>query len=103
MPYIFVEELEEGQEAAEVYGKDEYDQLKADYDNLGKERDELSTSIESLGNENKGLQQSLDDAKKKFAQSFLDSIDKPMKGSGGEPAYHPATIESLFEGVNDNA
>lgn len=97
MPYIFVEELGEGQEEAEVVTQAVYAQLEADYETLKEEKSGLDESIEKLGNENRGLQQSLDDAKRKFAESFLSAQERKAETKAEEPSYVPASIDSLFQ------
>lgn len=69
MPYVFREELNEGEEEAEVMSRE-------DYDATVKERDELQTKLDDLQSSYAGLAEELDNAKTKFANAFLSSPQK---------------------------
>lgn len=94
MPYVFVEELEEGQEEAQVVDASEYSALQLEYetavgardmlqqsydalaqerDSIAEERDTISGERDAIVSERDSLAAQLDDAKTKFANAFLSS------------------------------
>lgn len=95
MPYVFREELGEGEVAADVIERDIADAITDERDALIAERDGLVA-------ERDGLAQELSNAKAKFADAFLSSPDKMKqnvsddnKKDGG--AY---SFDQLFKGRN---
>ena len=83
MPYVFVEELAEGQEEADVMGAASYrelqtslDELQTSLDGMTAERDELQRSYDEAVSARDSLEQELCEAKTKFANAFLSSPQK---------------------------
>lgn len=102
MPYIYVEELSEGMEEADVYQADEFGALKASLDATISERDELRSVNENLVSERDNLAAELDDAKTKFANAFLSSPQKAKQVQEDEARTEnkPSDFNSLFTGRN---
>lgn len=95
MPYIEVEELAEGQEAAEVYSAEDYDALNDTLAKVTAMRDALQQSVDALNAERDRLTNDLASAKTKFADAFLTS-KPPVRTEPPEPSYQPATFNTLF-------
>lgn len=98
MPYVYYDELEEGMEAAEVRGVDEYNALETRNAELQEQYDTLVTERDSLSKE-------LLDAKTKFANAFLSSPQK-MKQENAADLKHEdeaMTYDKLFSGRSRNA
>lgn len=73
MPYIFKEELGEGEDAVEVYTPEQYNALVEERDNLLAERDTLTNNFDAVSLERDNLSSQLVEAKTKFADAFLSS------------------------------
>lgn len=98
MPYVFMEELGEGMEAADVVERDEYETLKTERDVFELERDENAQRIDTLKAE-------LESAKAKFAEAFLTEPTK-MKARQSEDIKQDGRATSyseLFTGRNRHA
>lgn len=93
MPYIFVEELEEGQEAAEVRSEEEYNTLQATLDDVISARDELQEANETLTAERDNLTSQLTEAKTKFANAFLSGTQPKQEQQN---IIEPKNFHSLF-------
>lgn len=99
MPYIFKEELDEGDEAVEVYTPDQYNAIIEERDNLITERDTLTNSYNQMASERDNLSIQLVEAKTKFADAFL-SKPKPEPPAPPDPVKSYDKIDSfdtLFE------
>ena len=102
MPYVYVEELAEGQEEADVRSADDYNAIEMERDTIIGERDALQRELEDMTGQRDGLAAELDDAKRKFADSFLSSPNK-MKQENRDDLRHEDTVSSfdqLFRGRN---
>lgn len=88
MPYIFVEELEEGQEAAEVVDKSEYDTLDSLYQEAQNQRD---AAIERAVN----AESDYSKMRQKYADTFLKTPSKIQKQT--PESILPQSIDELFE------
>lgn len=98
MPYVFMEELGEGMDAADVYSADDYNAIVTERDGLVAERDALIGERDSLTND-------LNDAKTKFANAFLSSPQQ-AKQSNAEDMRREDTVlsfDELFTGRSGNA
>lgn len=82
MPYIFVDELADGQEEAQVYTPDDYNAIVGERDALTAERDSLRSE--------------LSEAKTRFAGAFL-SAPQARQADQPKESYTPKTCSSLFE------
>lgn len=102
MPYVYVDELGEGQEAADVRSADEYNALEMERDTVIGQRDEFQRQVDELTGERDNLASELDDAKRKFANSFLTSQQgiKSSQSREMRSEESPATFNSLFTGRN---
>lgn len=102
MPYVYVEELLEGMEEADVYQADEFGALKSDLEEAVAERDELREVNEGLVSERDSLAAELDDAKTKFANAFLSSPQKAkqVQAEDARTEDRPSDFNSLFAGRN---
>ena len=69
MPYVFMEELGEGMEEADVVSRDDYSTLETERDVLALEKEDAVARAETLKAE-------LESAKTKFADAFLTTPDK---------------------------
>lgn len=96
MPYIEVEELAEGQEAADVCAREDYDALSDQLTAMTSERDALQQSVDALNAERDKLTNDLIDAKTRFADAFLTQ-KPPVPAEPSEPPYRPATFSNLFK------
>lgn len=103
MPYVYVDELQDGMEEADVRSADEYSALQMELDTVIGQRDEFQRSIDELTGERDGLAAELDDAKRKFADSFLSSPGRAKSTQRSEMRSEeaaPKTFDSLFKGRN---
>ena len=109
MPYVLVEELEEGQEEADVRSAEDYSALEAERDAVVSERDavvserdELQRNYDSMVAERDNLAAELDNAKTKFADSFLSSTQKMKQNIMTDNANDskPMTFDQLFKERN---
>lgn len=96
MPYVFMEELGEGMEPADVRTAEEYNTLNDALTSITTERDELSAKYEDMVSKCDAVSKELDDAKRKFASAFLTSTDRQVSQPEPEPAYVPKTFDTLF-------
>lgn len=105
MPYVFVEELAEGQEEADVMEASSYRELQTSFDELQTslegmtaERDELQRSYDESVSARDSLEQELVEAKTKFANAFLSSPQKAKNAAAGEVLEQekPMTFATLF-------
>lgn len=85
MPYVYVDEIPEGAEEADVVERDLLD-------SVADERDAALSKAESLAAE-------LDDTKRKFAEAVLDGATiKRKQEEDVELEREPMTFENLFRG-----
>ena len=119
MPYVFVEELAEGQNEADVLEAASYrelqtsfdelqtsldviteerDELQRSYDEAVSARDELQRSYDEAVSARDSLEQELGEAKTKFANAFLSSPQKAKNVAAGEVREQetPMTFATLF-------
>ena len=73
MPFVFVDELSDGQTEAEVYSADDYNALMMERDTAIGMAEEFERQVSELTGERDSLMGQLDDAKRKFADSYLSS------------------------------
>lgn len=98
MPYIYKEELAEGESAAEVYTPEQYTALVEERDNLLKERDTLAESINTVSAERDKLSSDLSSAKTKFADAFLATpTPKPAPQDPVESYNKVDSFDALFD------
>lgn len=104
MPYVFVDELAEGQEEADVYSPDDYNALMMERDTAIGQIEDFRSQVSELTGERDSLMGQLDDAKRKFADSFLTSAANIKRTQNDEmrSEERPATFESLFKERNPN-
>ena len=102
MPYIHVDELTEGMEAADVRPSAEFEDMEAALQSAVNERDELQRLYDELSGERDGLAAELDDAKRKFADSFLSSPAKMKRVQRDDMESEDAvsSFAQLFRGRN---
>ena len=93
MPYIFVEELEEGQQEADVIERTEHDALQQQLEETRTQRDQ---AIERAETAEKGW----NEAKEKYANTFLTTPSKIMENHSNELRQHPMTAQSVNELFN---
>ena len=93
MPYIMVEELPEGVEAADVVERTEYDALSSRLSDAEGQRDRLLERAETLTSE-------LSESRKKYADAFLGAAQaQPPKEPEQEPdpePKHKTSFKQLF-------
>ena len=102
MPYVFYDEVPEGMEAADAYSADDYNAIMMERDTAIGRADALTQELRDVTGERDSLMGELDDAKRKFADSFLSSPQR-MKSRQREEMREeerPSTFESLFRGRN---
>lgn len=99
MPYVFVEELGEGQEEAVVITAEEHNAI---VESLTKERKEAIDQTVAVIDRAQALEKELEAQKKKYADAFMG---KPMIASiedlapeGNPVTTMSATFDSLFGG-----
>ena len=103
MPYLYVDELPEGQEGADVRSVDEYYALEIERDTAVGARDELQRAYDELSGERDSLAAELDDAKTKFANAFLSSPQKAKARQAEDMRSEdaaPKTFDTLFKERN---
>lgn len=88
MPYIFVEELQEGQEEAQVVERGEYDGLSQQLEEARSQRDEAIARAETA-------EQGWREAKEKYANTFLTTPSR-IKQDHKEPHLSAQSISELF-------
>ena len=88
MPYVYVEELGEDQEAADVVEVGEVDTLKAQLEETREQRDQ---AIERAATAEKGWQE----AKEKYANTFLTTPAKIKENHSPRPVK-ATTVQDLF-------
>lgn len=69
MPFIFRDELHEGEVSADVFSKDDYNKILNERDEVIAQRDEALGQISELEN-------ALRESKRKFADTFLSSPER---------------------------
>lgn len=102
MPYVYRDELGEGELEADVVTRDEFTTVETERDLAVIERDEAFEERDGLIAERDNLAKELDNAKTKFANAFLSSPEK-MKRDQNEDVKDDSTIKSfdqLFSGRN---
>lgn len=87
MPYIFVEELEEGQEPAEVVDKADYESLDSLYQEAQNQRDAAIERAVNAENDYSKMRQ-------KYADTFLKTPTRTSKQS--PESILPQSIDELF-------
>lgn len=87
MPYIFIEELEEGYEAADVVEREEYESIVSQLEEARNQRDE---AIERAQSAEDGYSK----MREKYANTFL-SKPKSTPERSSEPVL-PQSIDELF-------
>lgn len=87
MPYIFVEELEEGQEPAEVVDKADYETLDSLYQEAQNQRDAAIERAVNAENDYSKMRQ-------KYADTFLKTPTRTPKQS--PESILPQSIDELF-------
>ena len=102
MPYAFYDELPEGVEEVEAYSPDEYNALAMEWDTAIGERDALRLDLETMTQARDSLAMQLDDAKRKFADSFLSSPAKmkAVQERDLRSEDQPKTFDTLFKERN---
>ncbi len=88
MPYVFVEELGEGQEEAAVITREEHEQTVLDLEEARTQRD---AAIERAETAEKGWRE----AKEKYANTFL-STPSGMSFRTDPPKATPMSVKELF-------
>lgn len=96
MPYIFREELGEGETAVEVYTPEQYNSVVEERDNLITERDTLENNFNAVSAERDNLSTQLVEAKTKFADAFLNSPKPKPPAPEPEPYTKVDSFDSLF-------
>ena len=89
MPYIFVEELQEGQEEAQVVERAEYDGLSQQLEEAREQRDQAISRAESA-------EQGLREAKEKYANTFLSKPPTRLEPKE-KPKLSAQSISELFK------
>lgn len=88
MPYIFVEELQEGQEEAQVVERAEYDGLSQQLEEAREQRDQ---AIERAETAEEGWRE----AKEKYANTFLTTPAR-IKKDHEKPHLSAQSVSDLF-------
>lgn len=98
MPYAYYDELPEGVEEADAYSPDDYNAIAMERDTVIGERDALRLDLETMTQARDSLATQLDDAKRKFADSFLSSPTMMKAAQAGDLRSEdkPKTFETLF-------
>ena len=93
MPYIYVDELPEGTEEADVVSREDYDSVATQRDEFESQRDDALAQIEEARSQ-------VREAKAKYADMVLSSKPKEVDGSKNENVkptpVKPITSSSLF-------
>ena len=102
MPYVYIDELADGQVEADVRSADDYTALEMERDTVIGERDTIQRMYDELSGERDTLAVELDDAKRKFADSFLSSPQSAKRVQAREmkSEERPKTFNELFTGRN---
>lgn len=102
MPYVFVDELAEGQEEADVYSPDDYNAVMMERDTAIGQIEDFRNQVRELTGERDSLMGQLDDAKRKFADSFLTSAASVKKAQNDDVRSEstPSTFDTLFRERN---
>lgn len=102
MPYVYVEELGEGQEAAAVIDAAEAEGLNARIGELESAAEEAEARNSALSAERDDLARQLDEAKQKFANAFLSSPERAKIVQRDDVAQDskPMTFQELFNERN---
>lgn len=97
MPYVFVEELEEGVEGADVVERSEYEQLRASVDELASQRDTLIERAETAEKDAR-------EARDKYAHAFITSPQRIKEENSRDVRREsrPSTYSELFAGRSGN-
>lgn len=98
MPYIFVEELSEGMEEADVRTAEDYAALQGKLDEAVAAQSELQHNYDVMSGARDNLAAELDEAKTKFANAFLSTPENLQNNQAKEPKdeYVPSTFGNLF-------
>lgn len=89
MPYIFVEELPEGAEEADVVPS-------SDYTTAVEERRNALSSVESLGDELKARDAALDSLRQKYADAVVNA-SRVIDTEEDDAIMEPQTFDSLWD------
>ncbi|MBR2553450.1 MAG: hypothetical protein IKE94_01200 [Aeriscardovia sp.] len=89
MPYVFVEELQEDQEQADVIERTEFERVSDELEEMREQRD---TAIERAEIAEKGWRE----AKQKYADTFLTTPAKIIENHNGDKS-EPLTAQSIKE------
>lgn len=89
MPYIFVEELPEGAEEADVVPS-------SDYTAAVEERREALSSVESLGDELKARDEALDSLRQKYADAVVNA-SRVVDTEEDNAIMEPQTFDTLWD------
>lgn len=89
MPYIYVEEVPEGTEAAEVVSQENYDSLAEELADTMGQRDEALQHLEESRRQTR-------EAKAKYAKYVLDGGTKDEDQKPDEPKAQGMTVGKLF-------
>lgn len=102
MPYVFVEELAEGQVEADVFDASAYNELQTSLEGMTAERDELQRNYDEAIGARDNLERELGEAKTKFANAFLSSPQKAKDTAAvdAKKQEKPMTFATLFAGRN---
>ena len=93
MPYVFVEELEEGQQEADVIERTEHDALQQQLEETRTQRDQ---AIERAETAEKGW----NEAKEKYANTFLTTPSKIIENHNNQLRQQHLTAQSVSELFN---
>ena len=96
MPYVYYDELPEGVEEARVRSEEEFSEMQGALESATNARDELQREYDALVGERDNLAGELDDAKRKFADSFLSSPQK-MKRENREDLRSEDAVTSFSQ------
>ena len=88
MPYIFIEELPEGTEEADVVERGEYDGLSQQLEEAREQRDEAIARAETA-------EAGWREAKEKYANTFLTTPAR-IKENHEPPTYSAQSVSELF-------
>lgn len=93
MPYIYVDELPEGTEEADVVQREEYDSVVTQRDEFESQRDDALAQIEEARNQ-------VREAKAKYADMVLSNKPREVQNTKNEnvkpTSAKPITTSSLF-------
>lgn len=102
MPYVYYDELPEGEQEADVRSADEYNAIEMERDTVIGERDAIQRELEEMTGQRDNLAAELDDAKRKFADSFLSSPEKMKRENAADLRHEDAvtSFDQLFRERN---